>query len=156
MGQRSDRRVDVEQSVGRCATLKRQRVADRSHRGGIVGAFWGSSSCDVWGLAGESILHWNGSAWSVFKSGSLGPLASPWGGASDDVWAVGQESLPGETPEPYSAIVHWDGREWSSSTVPPIDGGANPMSYGIWGSGRRTCGRSAVQSCTGTGPHGLP
>jgi hypothetical protein len=55
----------------------------------------------------------------VVASGAIDRLYAVWGSAPNDVWAVGSPS----------AIVHWNGTEWSSDTVP-----LNTPLYGVWGS----------------------
>jgi hypothetical protein len=81
-----------------------------SHIQGI----WGSSSRDVWAVAGgiggpgaANIVHWNGSAWTPVASATPDNLYAIWGTGADDVWAVGASGVQG-------VVVHFDGHIWSS------------------------------------------
>jgi len=49
---------------------------------------WGSASADVWAVAAVSILHWDGSIWSIAESGPINFFGV--GGVGTDVWVVGQ------------------------------------------------------------------
>jgi hypothetical protein len=67
--------------------------------------FWGSRSDDVWavGISGyvESIVHWNGNAWTRVPSGAsaLYPwISALWGSGSGDIWAVGGSSILHHAP----------------------------------------------------------
>ncbi len=75
------------------------------------------SSNDVWAAGYQTLLHWNGSAWSsvpfpqpnadVFLRG----LAAT---SSSDVWAVGyQQWAYGEGYLDAPISYHWDGTSWS-------------------------------------------
>ena len=57
----------------------------------------------VWG----TIIHWDGSAWTKFPSGTFQRLTAVWGHAPNDVWAVGYANT----------ILHWDGVVWSRSRL---------------------------------------
>ena len=60
-------------------------------QGNTLISVWGTASTDVWAVgASGTILHWDGSAWSGFPSGTTNVLYGVWGSASTDVWAVGQ------------------------------------------------------------------
>jgi hypothetical protein len=53
---------------------------------------WGSAPNDAWivgGNSGVTLLHWDGTAWSIAISPTLGLLEGVWGSGPDDVWAVG-------------------------------------------------------------------
>lgn len=55
---------------------------------------WGSSANDVWavGSAG-TIVHWDGSAWSLIPSGRKDTLFSVWGSSANDVWISSSRSV---------------------------------------------------------------
>lgn len=68
-------------------------------------AVWGASATDVW-LAGEggTLLHWNGSSWSLAASGTESGLRALSGTSSKDVWAAGLDGT----------LLHFDGASWSA------------------------------------------
>src|SRR5262249_55517943 len=79
--------------------------------GGQIGdlrGIWGSAPNDVWAGGDPGILHWNGSAWSLAKSG---PAWSIWGNSPSDVWAVAGGSTNTD------GAWHWDGNSWSTYGV---------------------------------------
>lgn len=91
---------------------------------------WGTGPNDVWAIGGrnpslaQTILHWDGTAWSVSRSvQSKRPLSTIWGSSPSDVWTGGQDGL-----------LHWDGTTWSDlGVVGGIAAGSGVS--GIWGSG---------------------
>src|SRR3989454_8153249 len=89
-------------------------------QGNTLISVWGSASTDVWAVgASGTILHWDGSAWSGFPSGTTNFLYGVWGSASTDVWAVGGGGT----------ILHWDGSAWS-----PVSSGTTLWLTSVWGS----------------------
>jgi len=53
-------------------------------------AVWGSSGRDVWAVGNEgTILHADGSTWSLVESGTQADLHGVHGLGPDDAWAVG-------------------------------------------------------------------
>lgn len=84
-------------------------------------AVWGSGPNDVWAVGWfGTIMHWDGTAWSRFESGTQWPLFGIWGSGPNDVWAVGR----------YGTVLHWDGTSWSPS---PSNTTAELVS--VWGNG---------------------
>src|SRR2546427_7409028 len=90
-------------------------------QGNPLRSVWGSASTDVWAVGDAgTILHWDGSAWSGFPSGTGNILYSVWGSASTDVWAVGDAGT----------ILHWDGSAWST-----VSTGTTHVLRGVGGGG---------------------
>jgi len=88
-------------------------------QGGDLAAVWSNGLSDVWAF-GKSILHWNGTAWSLSPLDLRVDLQGAWGSGPDDVWAVGRSGT----------IVHWDGTTWSG-----VKSGTTDDLHGLWGSG---------------------
>jgi hypothetical protein len=65
------------------------------------------------------ILHWNGSAWTIFSSPNVGASDNSLNGvtalAANDIWAVGDYFDNGID---RSLIEHWDGTQWSVVASP--------------------------------------
>jgi hypothetical protein len=93
---------------------------------------------DVWAvgeydsLAGTSTpamrgvtAHWNGSAWSLVPTPSVGVTGTTLTGvaaaASNDVWAIGYTNTYG-TPE--TLVQRWNGAQWSVVSSPAFGGGS--------------------------------
>ena len=90
---------------------------------GSTGSFygvWGSGPNDVW-IAGDTMLHWDGSALAPANSGTTQPLQGVWGSGPNDVWSVGD----------HGTILHWDGSVWSPSPNDQPDASF----AGVWGTG---------------------
>ena len=88
-----------------------------------LSSVWGSSATSAWavGLYDQTILRWNGAAWSIAFSKEGDWFYSVWGSSDSDVWAGGVN------------LAHWNGSAWSVVTGAPVVGGIN----GIWGSTAR-------------------
>lgn len=54
-----------------------------------VEAMWGSSTSDVFGV-GQTIRHFNGTAWTEMTSPTSQRLRTVWGSSPTNVFAVGQ------------------------------------------------------------------
>ena len=71
---------------------------------------WGSSGSDVFAVGDSgTIVHYNGSTWSLMDSSITNPingLRGVWGSSASDVFAVGHGGT----------IVHFNGSTWSSMT----------------------------------------
>ena len=73
----------------------------------------GSGSSDVWAVGYETVLHWDGHAWTaspttgLFFNGLYGVLAL----APDDAWAVGELT-----------ILHWNGTAWAYGATDAVAG----------------------------------
>ena len=86
-------------------------------------AVWGSSGSDVFAAGSNTtLLHFNGTSWSVVFSGGTPPidLTGIWGTSGSDVFLVGE----------FGVIVHYDGTTWTQLASPT----ANNL-FGVWGSG---------------------
>ncbi|MHC4600536.1 MAG: hypothetical protein ACYS47_16190, partial [Planctomycetota bacterium] len=80
---------------------------------------WGMSGSDVFAVGGwGTILHYNGSAWSMQSSGSAVTLLDVWGASSSDVFAVGMGGT----------ILHYDGSVWTDMNSP-----VTVNLTGVWG-----------------------
>ena len=88
---------------------------------------------DVWTVGFQAttkgfaplVEHWNGSAWSVVRTPTVGSmnhayLLSVDARASNDVWAVGSYNVPDPRLGYTSHVLaeHWDGRVWSVVPTP--------------------------------------
>jgi len=91
---------------------------------------WGSSTTDVWGVAGSApdeldcLWHYDGTKWSRATAGtpiSGSPGANKvyaiWGSTGDDVWTVGRRLLGGVSS---AFIMHFDGTHWVDATPPNV------------------------------------
>jgi hypothetical protein len=88
-------------------------------QGNSLFGVWGNSGSDVFAVGGATILHYNGSTWSVMTSGATKILYSLWGSSGSDVFAVGEGGT----------ILHYNGSTWSSMTS-----GASVYLQSVWGS----------------------
>ena len=80
---------------------------------------WGSSGSNVFAVgANGTILHYNGSAWSLMTSGTTQALSGIWGSSGNDVFAVGTGGT----------ILHYNGSAWSLMTS-----GTTQYLNRIWG-----------------------
>jgi hypothetical protein len=101
-------------------------AASPSPTGNGLTSVWTSGANDVWVAAGPAALHWDGSTWENFDTGTQGFSFSALSGTGpSDVWAtaVGVDGS--------SAILHWSGAAWSVSFSVP-KGTDEPV--GIWAS----------------------
>ncbi len=88
---------------------------------GNLHSVWGSGANDVWAV-GEAgaIVHWDGTRWAPFASGTTQRLNSVWGSGPTNVWAVGE----------MGTILRWRGRAWEAVTSP-----TTRTLRGVWGTG---------------------
>jgi len=89
-------------------------------RGGAVRAFWGSGPKDVYAIAGEHILHYDGERWAGQQAANHELLTDLWGTGPLDVWAVGAAGT----------LLRYDGQAWRRVG----DFGGKTLT-GVWGSG---------------------
>jgi hypothetical protein len=95
------------------------------------------SSDDVWAVGyygdafntpGTLTLHWDGDAWSVVPSPSVGSEYNSLTGVSaasrNDVWAVGWNFI---NSIKKTLILHWDGNSWSVVPSPNVGEGWNEL-----------------------------
>jgi len=86
-------------------------------------ATWGSSAQDVWAVGGAgTIVHFDGSKWSIVRSPTNNTLYSIWGSAPNNVFAVGDRGT----------VLHWDGTSWTQLQL-GADGKDVAQLYGVWG-----------------------
>jgi hypothetical protein len=64
-----------------------------------------------------SILHWNGSHWTLVPSPNTGTVANGLNGVAalgaNDVWAVGDQTSDPTNSNVQQLVEHWDGHAWS-------------------------------------------
>jgi hypothetical protein len=75
----------------------------------------------------STLYHWNGTTWSPVASPldgqDSGRFAQIWAGATNDVWAA-----------VAGGLLHWDGRSWTRSSLPPPGNGATGTRVNaLWG-----------------------
>jgi hypothetical protein len=120
--------------------------------GGATGdlrGIWGSAQNDVWAVGNPGILHWNGAAWSLAKSGGAWAI---WGNGPNDVWAVAGGSTNTD------GSWHWDGNTWSTygvTTPGRLVALGGRASNDVWAAGEQGAilhwdGRVWTQSESGT------
>ena len=86
-------------------------------------ATWGSSAQDVWAVGGAgTIVHFDGSKWSIVRSPTNNTLYSIWGSSANNVFAVGDRGT----------VLRWDGSTWTQLQL-GADGKDVAQIYGVWG-----------------------
>lgn len=70
--------------------------------GPYLRAVWGSGPTDVW-VAGEVVLHYDGTSWTAVSALADQGFQDVWGTGPADVWLVGS----------WGRIRHYDGSKWS-------------------------------------------
>jgi hypothetical protein len=79
-----------------------------------VADFWGFAPNDLYAVSGESLLHWDGTAWTdIDFAGAISPtdLTSVWGSSRDDLW-LGDSS--------NGQVFRWNGTAWSTEITPAV------------------------------------
>jgi hypothetical protein len=70
---------------------------------------WGRSRSDVFVVGGDdTILHYDGKAWSSITSPTKNHLYGIWGSSISNIFAVGKGGT----------ILHYDGKVWSNMASP--------------------------------------
>ncbi|RPJ60732.1 MAG: S-layer homology domain-containing protein [Acidobacteria bacterium] len=88
-------------------------------QGNTLRSVCGSSAADVFAVGdGGSIIHYNGTAWSIMASGTTNRLNGVWASSASDVFAVGVSGT----------ILHFDGTNWSAMTS-----GTTEWLSSVWG-----------------------
>src|SRR5581483_9781049 len=88
-------------------------------QGGNLNGVFASSPGDAWAVGiGGTILHWNGSAWSIGETGGA-TLRNGFATSTCDAWAVGDRGT----------ILHWDGSTWTPAKSP-----TDQVLYGVYAS----------------------
>ena len=94
-----------------------------SPQGNGLLATWGSSAQDVWAVGGSgTIVHYDGSKWSIVRSPTNNTLYAIWGSAANNVFAVGDRGT----------ILRWDGATWTQLQL-GTDGKDVAQLYSVWG-----------------------
>jgi hypothetical protein len=96
----------------------------------VLTAVWGASKDDIWAVgSGGTIVHYDGTAWSLSKSGLTNTFNAVWGSGPDDVYVVSDNT----------AILHGTGLHGgpaSAATWTPMPA---PLGFGaslihaVWG-----------------------
>jgi hypothetical protein len=82
---------------------------------GFVADFWGFAPDDLFAVAGTSLLHWNGTAWSTVDfAGAIDPtdLQAIWGTSDNDLWLG--DTLNGR-------VFRWNGTAWSTTITQAVN-----------------------------------
>ncbi|HEY3449051.1 MAG TPA: hypothetical protein VGK67_22000 [Myxococcales bacterium] len=88
-------------------------------------AVWGTGPADVW-AAGETILRWDGKAWTALPSPSALWIRGVWGSSPSDVWLAAGAAPFAEVSG--GEVLHWDGKTLASALKTP-----EPV-QAVWGS----------------------
>ena len=91
---------------------------------------WGDAVDDVF-VVGNSgtILHYDGTGWTVMKTEEQADLYGIWGSSATDVFAVGEEAnFFGSTRYRAATIMHFDGQTWTRMESEGI-----PRMHAVWG-----------------------
>ena len=92
-------------------------------QGNGLSATWGSSASDVWAVGGAgTIIHYDGSKWSMVRSPTNNALYAIWGSSANNVFAVGDRGT----------VLRFDGSTWSQISL-GTDGAQVAQLYGVWG-----------------------
>jgi hypothetical protein len=77
----------------------------------------GTSRSDVFAGGNDgSILHFDGTTWTLQPTPTDEPVWGLWAVSPDDVWAVGGDVASSNPP----FVLHYDGQAWSAATLPSI------------------------------------
>jgi hypothetical protein len=82
---------------------------------GFVADFLGLAPDDLYAVSGATLLHWDGSAWSVVDfGGAIHPtdLQAIWGTSANDLWLG--DSLNGQ-------VHRWNGATWSTTITQTVE-----------------------------------
>lgn len=75
-------------------------------QGNRLAHLWGAAANDVWAVGGAgTVLRWNGTLFSPYRSGTTRQLTGVAGSGPRDVWAVGEAGT----------LLHFDGESWTAS-----------------------------------------
>jgi hypothetical protein len=86
-----------------------------------LNSLWAISPTDIYAVgAGSTVLHYNGTVWSLLPSPGLGTLLGVWGVTGDTVWVVGTAG----------GRARWNGSAWTTFTTPTV----TDTLYAVWGS----------------------
>jgi hypothetical protein len=92
----------------------------------VLTAVWGAAANDVWAAgSGGTIVHWNGTAWTLVPSNTTETFHTIWGSGPSDVWIAGSTAT----------LLHGAGVASTFTREPPFQDGRiyNGRVYAIWG-----------------------
>jgi hypothetical protein len=76
------------------------------------------SASDVWAVGGRGLaMHWNGTTWTITRTGTTANVHRVWGSRSNDVWATTIQTDRGGG-NATGQLLHWVGDRWLTVTVP--------------------------------------
>lgn len=82
---------------------------------------WATGASSMWAVGNNgTVLHYDGTTWTVTSSGLTANLRAVWGASDSDLWA---SAVNGE-------MFHYDGVSWT-----PVPSGTTRNLHGLWGSG---------------------
>jgi hypothetical protein len=70
---------------------------------------WAGGRRDVWVIAADQALHWDGDGWATHRPAPGVSLTAIWGAGPEDVWAAGR-----------GRAFQWDGTTWTERPLPGI------------------------------------
>jgi len=82
---------------------------------GFVADFWGFAPNDLYAVSGSSLLHWDGTAWTIVDfAGAIHPidLEAVWGTSANDLWL-------GDSLNGY--VFRWNGTTWSTGITQTVE-----------------------------------
>lgn len=78
---------------------------------------------------GGTVIHWNGTAWTIQDTPTQQDLWGVWGASPDDLWAVGGAGRQAG----QETILHYDGTAWTEHPVPDIERANVFAFFKVWG-----------------------
>lgn len=104
------------------------------------------------------VLHWNGAAWSRVPSPDVGTvqtrLRDVAAVSASDVWAVGSTNVNSVGANDSSAVLHWNGSNWTAVTPPALASlwaVTAVSSTDIWVAGNTADGQEQLANWRGSG-----
>lgn len=76
-------------------------------QGNILNSIWMAAPDDAWAVGEFTIMHWDGSEWSIHSTDLSWYLTDIFGFSANDIWASGSDGL----------LLHWDGVSWQTVTL---------------------------------------
>jgi hypothetical protein len=105
-------------------------------------AIHGTSKDDVWVVGENTVLHWNGTEWSVPVKDAAETFIDVFASAPNAVWVVGH----GHTMD-RGIVRHWDGTKWQITPSPHALSFWTAWASGptdVWVAGTATGGKGIV------------
>jgi hypothetical protein len=78
---------------------------------------------------GGTVIHWNGTAWTIQDTPTDQDLWGVWGASPDDLWAVGGAGRQAG----QETILHYDGTAWTEYPAPNIERANVFAFFKVWG-----------------------